>query len=219
MAEDAAVEIIELGVVLAGRTILDRFSLTVRPGERVLVSGKSGGGKTTLLRCLLGFVRPTAGVIRIAGQELTDHSVWQLRQYVAYVPQEPDLGTGLVREVVERPFTFKANAPRRTNLKRLPESFDRFGLGRHLLDKDVAALSGGERQRVALIAALLLDREILLLDEPTSALDKASKEVVTQFLVSGGAPTTLLVAHDFELRPCAHRVVELPPINAKGASA
>jgi ABC-type iron transport system FetAB ATPase subunit len=217
MAEDTAVEIVNLSVALAGRTILERFSLAVRSGERVLVSGKSGGGKSTLLRCLLGFVRPAGGEVRIVGQALTGHNVWHLRQHLAYVPQEPDLGAGTMREVFERPFTFRANTSRRANLDRLGEYLDRFGLSRYLLDKDVTSLSGGEKQRAALIVALLLDRDILLLDEPTSALDKASKETLGQLLVSGEAPTTLMVAHDAELRPCAHRVVELPHVSGQGA--
>ncbi len=185
--------------------------MSVQAGEKVLLTGPSGCGKSTVLRCLLGFVAPEAGSIHIQGQPLTEHSIWSLRKHLAYVAQEPDLGTERIARVLERPFHYRANASLRENLQRVPELFERFGLGQSLLDKEAGDLSGGEKQRVALIAAILLDRSIFLLDEATSALDKASKQDVTDYFRTHDDVTALFVAHDAEWFSFADQMIQVHP--------
>lgn len=209
MDRPATVEIQDVTVQLDGQTILQNFSLWLEAGRKALLTGPSGCGKSTVLRCLLGFVIPQAGSIRIAGEPLTAESVWKLRRYIAYVGQEPDLGAGIVRDILERPFHYCANTTLRGNLARVAELFDAFGLARSLLDKDIGDLSGGEKQRVALVSALLLDRDIFLLDEATSALDPKSKRTVADYFRSYADATVLFVAHDPEWFPFADPVVEI----------
>lgn len=203
-------EIKDVTVRLNGQTILQDFSLSLGTGQKALLTGPSGCGKSTVLRCLLGFVVPQAGSVRIVGEPLTAESIWTLRRRIAYVGQEPDLGAGLVRDILERPFHYRANAALRGNLARVPELFDAFGLARSLLDKEVGDLSGGEKQRVALVSALLLDRNIFLLDEVTSALDPTSKRKVIEHFRSCTEATMLFVAHDAESFPFADLIVEMP---------
>lgn len=209
MNRPAAIEIEDVTVRFDNRNILERFSMRIEPGEKVHLDGRSGSGKSTLLRAVLGFVAPEEGEIRIEGELLDGRSAWALRRRLAYVPQEPNLGTGSVAEVLERPFHYRANAHLRGNLERVEGLIKRLLLSPELLDKDVTTLSGGEKQRIGLISSVLLDRKILLLDEPTSALDKSAKKAVADYLGSCGDVTVVFAAHDAEALGGADRVVRL----------
>ena len=206
----SALEARDVRVRFGEQAVLRGFSLALGPGEKALLTGPSGCGKSTVLRCFLGFVVPEAGSVHIEDKELTPVSVWPLRRRIAYVAQEPDLGTGTAMEALERPFHYRANSALRGNLDRVLEWFERFRLDRDLLRKDVGDLSGGEKQRIALISAILLDRPIFLLDEITSALDKTSKQAVAEYFRSRQDVTMLVVAHDPEVFSFVSHVVELP---------
>lgn len=214
MEPSAAIEITDLTVRFDGRNVLDKFAMRIGAGEKVHLQAASGAGKSTLLQCILGFVAPRAGEIRIEGELLTGHSAWALRRRLAYVPQEPMLGAGSVAEAFERPFHYHANAHLKANLSRIDELMERFLLSPALLRKDVTDVSGGEKQRVALISAILLDRGIMLLDEPTSALDKASKEAVAEYMRSCEGIAVLFAAHDAEALGGADRAVVLSKTHA-----
>ncbi|HON92448.1 MAG TPA: ABC transporter ATP-binding protein [Sedimentisphaerales bacterium] len=205
-----ALEAKNVEIRFGDQAVLQGFSLSLEPGEKVLLTGPSGCGKSTVLRCFLGFVVPDAGSVSIDGVELTADTVWRLRQHVAYVGQEPDLGTGTAVQAVERPFHYRVNAGLKRNLDRIPELFERFHLGRDLLQKDVSSLSGGEKQRIALVSAILLDRRIFLLDEITSALDKVSKQSVADYFRERDDAAALIVAHDPEVFSFVRRIIELP---------
>ncbi len=178
-------------------------------GERVALTGPSGSGKSTILGCILGFVQPTEGSVAVEGTVLTPDTVWTIRRRIAYVPQEADLGRGRVCDFMERPFSYSANRSLRGNRLRIPSLFDALGLNHSLMETDVARLSGGEKQRIALVAALLLDRPLLLLDEVTSALDEASASRVTALLVQQQNLTMLGVVHEGMRMPFATREVKV----------
>jgi putative ABC transport system ATP-binding protein len=209
-----ALEAKDVTVRFNGQTVLRDFSMVLQAGEKAVLTGPSGCGKSTVLRCLLGFVTPEKGTVLVAGTPLTAETVWRLRRQVAYVGQEPDLGSGLVRQILERPFHYRANAALKSNLKRVPELFETFRLVPSLLDKEAGDLSGGEKQRVALISALLLDRRILLLDEITSALDATSKDAVADYFRSRDDVTALFVAHDTDRFSFVDQVVTLPQLSS-----
>jgi len=204
-----AIAIKNLTVAFQGKKILKDFSLNISAGERVVVTGESGLGKSTLLRCILGFV-PCQGEISVQGIPLSSQTIWEIRHRLAFVPQEPELGEGILREWLERPFTFRANTHLKGNLKQLQDFLDRFHLPSGLLDKAISTLSGGEKQRMALIAALLLERKILLMDEPTSALDATNSERVGAYLQSLENTTILSVSHDGALLNLFDRAINLP---------
>jgi len=205
----AALRVEELTVCFNHRPILDQFSLTLSEGEKVTVTGRSGAGKSTLLRCLVGFVTPRNGAIYIKGERVSETTIWGLRCLMAYVPQEPELGTGSVHSILQAPFSYRSNAGLRSNLGRIPDLFERLLLPLALLDQETAKLSGGEKQRIAIIGALLLQREILLLDEATSALDKGSRSALAEHLMAQKNLTILSVAHDPKDLPLAGAVVAL----------
>ncbi|MFN2394739.1 MAG: ATP-binding cassette domain-containing protein, partial [Bacteroidales bacterium] len=156
----------------------------------------SGSGKTTLLRMLLGFVLPDHGDVIIDGEKLSLENVWQLRQKMAYVSQEMQIGRGKAETFIKEIFRFKNN--RKINYRRenVLELLNDFQLEDNTLEKDLQELSGGELQRFAIIVTLLLDRRIYLLDEITSALDNSLKEMIVQFFSSMKDKTLIISSHD-----------------------
>lgn len=218
MATAAAIEVDDLTVSFNGKSVLDGFSAKIECGERVALAGKSGSGKSTVLRCILGFVVPEKGRVRVEGVELTGESVWQLRTRVAYVAQEPDLGFDSVKSTLEQPFSYKANEHLRENLSRIPELLEHLLLPKDLLEKEMTDLSGGEKQRIALISALLLDREILLLDEASSALDEDARNAMSALLKAKDGLTVLSISHDKEWAAFSDRSIELPGRGGGGDS-
>ncbi len=209
MSNQLAIDIDHLSVRYDGQWVLKDFCLRLARGEKVTLGGPSGSGKSTVLRCVLGLVMPQAGAVRILGQLMDRNNVWELRRRLAYVAQEPDLGTGTAREIIERPFQYKANSALRKNLGRVPELMERFSLPQPLLDKSMSALSGGEKQRIALVSAILLDRSVVLLDEASSALDKVNKQAVAAYFQQASDVTVLSVSHDSEWLGFSNRVVEM----------
>jgi len=191
-----AVNIENLSVRFEEKTVLDGFSLSVSGGEKVTLAGASGCGKSTLLRCIMGFTPVRGGVIRILDEEVTAASIWQLRGKMAYVAQEPELGVGLVRSALTRPFSYRINAGLSYDDQEARRLFGVFRLSLSLMEEEITSLSGGEKQRVALVAALLLQRPILLLDEAASALDGVAKEAVRTYLCERNDLTILSVSHD-----------------------
>jgi ABC-type iron transport system FetAB ATPase subunit len=206
-----ALEIENLALSVAERQLFFGLSIRLDAGQRLLLRGASGCGKSTLLNCLLGFVTPSAGKIRIFGQDLDSRSVWRLRTRMAYVSQEPELPDGRVRDLLARPFSFRANQHLRQNLSALPALFERLLLPRSLLELEVNKLSGGEKQRVALAGALMLEREILLLDEASSALDPNARQAVVELLAAHQELTILAVSHDSAWEGFAADTLNLTP--------
>lgn len=184
-------------------------------GQKICIAGQSGSGKTSLLKALMGLVVPAEGQIFIQQQLLTEKSVWQLRKHIAYVPQEPDLGEGVVIDRIHRPFDYHVNAHLTWDRQAVLDYCRQFRLDEKLLDSDITELSGGEKQRFAVIIALLLDRPILLLDEPFSALDKETKAIIKEQLQQDTSHTILFVSHEDVLLEIADKTIKL---NASGGS-
>ena len=190
---------------------LDRFDLTVAPGETVAIVGPSGAGKTTVFNLLLRFYDPESGTIRVDGVDIRDLCFADLRDALAIVPQEPVLFTTSVAENIRygRPDAADADvraaaeaASALSFIESLPQGFDT-----HLGARGVR-LSGGQRQRIAIARALLRDPAILLLDEATSALDAESELAVQQALDRlMHKRTTLVIAHRLATVQKADRIV------------
>jgi len=173
------------------------FSFEIRKGDKVIVSGRSGIGKTTLFRLLLGFEKPDSGEIYFDDCLLDDDTVWKLRRKVAYVSQDLNIGHGNLQTFFNETLALKANL---SSIKPAHESLNAllvyFELPQTVLQKNIEELSGGEKQRVAIINALLLRRTIFLLDEITSALDKSLKSKVMDYFLQNPYFTVLSISHD-----------------------
>ena len=190
---------------------LERFSLSVAPGECVALVGPSGAGKSTVFALLLRFYDPQAGTVRIDGIELRATDPRAVRSLVAVVPQEPVIFAASVLDNVRygRPQALRdevtqacAQAFALEFVERLPQGLDT------ILGERGVTLSGGERQRLSIARALLADRPILLLDEATSSLDAASERMVQQALEAlERGRTTLVIAHRLATVQHADRIV------------
>ena len=154
----------ELTLTLEGRAILERVSFDVARGEAVALVGANGSGKTSILRCLLGFV-PFAGRVTIEGHDVVREPIIA-RSLVGYVPQRAAFGDQRAEEVL----AFVARL-RRIERPRVAAMLALVGLADHAGQR-VRTFSGGMLQRLALAVALLPDPPALLFDEPTANLDR-----------------------------------------------
>lgn len=177
--------------------VLRDFSFEIRKGDKVIILGRSGIGKTTLFRLLMGFEKPDSGEIYFDDRLLDDDTVWKLRRKVAYVSQDLNIGHGNLQTFFNETLALKANLsskkPAHESLNALLAYFE---LPETILQKNIEELSGGEKQRVAIINALLLRRTIFLLDEITSALDKSLKSKVMDYFLQNPYFTILSISHD-----------------------
>ena len=168
------------------------FSLSINEGEKILITGKSGKGKSTLLKILLGFVKFDHGTFHYKGDNVTCNDYRDIRKDLAYVNQDVTLRPGKVSDVLEDVATFSGNTYSGGFDNDLASLFE-FDID--LLDKDTADLSGGERQRLGIILSIMLNREVFLLDEITSALDKNLKERVVDYYANCKC-TVIAISHD-----------------------
>ncbi len=199
----------DIALTLGNKQLFNGFSLRAAPGEKLLIRGASGSGKTTLLRMILGFVRPDEGRILIDEEEMKEDNVWALRRRMAYVSQGLQIGSGRVDHFIREILAYRHNRHLSYDEGQVLDYFQRFRLERDKLQQSMGALSGGERQRVALIVALLLDRELYLLDEATSGLDDTLREIVIDHLSGLTDKTVIAVSHDQDWQTEAFRNVRL----------
>jgi ATP-binding cassette subfamily B protein len=179
---------------------LDRFSLEVRPKERLAVVGPSGAGKTPLFQLAQRFYDPEAGRLLLDGVNLKDADPADVRQRIAMVPQETVIFAASARDNLrygnwdaseDEIWQAARDANAETFLRALPDGLDTY------MGEGGARLSGGQRQRIAIARALLRrDAPLLLLDEATSALDAESETLVQTALEElMRHRTTLVIAH------------------------
>jgi energy-coupling factor transport system ATP-binding protein len=202
-----------------GPAVLSDVDFAFDEGELVLTTGPSGGGKSTLLRCLNGLVPHFhggrfAGTVRVGGLDTRDHQPRELAGVAGMVFQEPE--AQVVAGTVEEEIVFgleNAGVAPVVLRKRLEESLDALGIA-HLRHRKPATLSGGELQRVAIASVLTMQPRLLLLDEPTSQLDPQAAEDVLGLLghLRGDLGLTVVVAeHRLErLAQYADRVLQVP---------
>jgi putative ABC transport system ATP-binding protein len=193
--------------------ILRGIDLTVRRGESVAIVGPSGSGKSTMLMVMAGLERPSSGLVRIAGHDLSALDEDQLamfrRENVGIVFQAFHLiPTMTAIENVAVPLEFAGD---RDAFKRARSGLEAVGLS-HRLDHYPGQLSGGEQQRVALARAFAAEPPLLFADEPTGNLDGATGSQIVELLFDLRArrgATLLLITHDAQLAGRCDRIVRL----------
>lgn len=177
----------ELEIVRGGRRVLTVGSLTLHAGERVLLEGPIGAGKSSLLLTLAGLLPRAAGCIEWFGAERHDErSFAPIRGRLGLLFQDPDdplIGPTVLEDVEFGPLNL-GHSPASAH-ERAEESLDALGV-RHLADRPIHDLSAGEKKLVALAGWLAMDSEVLLLDEPSAGWDEATLERVLGVLRSRG---------------------------------
>lgn len=191
-------------------------SLEISAGERVVVLGANGCGKTTLLKILAGLLLPRRGTYRAFGRDITESLLAQdrfgmfFRREVGVLFQNVDaqlFNATVADEIAFGPLQFRD--PLETVRRTVEECLDRFGL-RALAGRPPFALSGGEKKKVALAAMLAVDPQVLLLDEPTAGLDPRSSRILVDLIVEaqGRGKTVVTSTNDLHIVPeIAGRVV------------
>ena len=192
------VEMKDASLALEGKNLFHNLSFVVSGGEMLCVMGESGCGKTTLLRCILGFQPLDEGAVSIGGTELTPLSAEYMRSMMAYIPQEMNLPCNTVAELVALPYQLRVNRDKRFSKEALMDQWQRLRLDEALYGKQLSEVSGGERQRIMLSMVGMLDKKVVLVDEPTSALDVESSLLVAGYLQGLAKRGTAIIAvsHD-----------------------
>jgi len=200
------------------RMILGKINFNVRPGEMIAIVGPSGAGKSTLVKTLAGAALPSMGLIRFDGADQRNWDPEELAEHVGYMPQEPSLFAGTVKEniarfrnrlgesaadVDEAVVAAAQQAKTHELILQLPGGYDyQLGLGGK-------GLSVGQSQRIALARALFRDPKYLILDEPNSSLDAEGDQQLIQTLeeLKKGGRTILIVAHRLSVLPIVDRLM------------
>ena len=202
----------------AGKPLLQDFNLTIRPGEKVGLIGRSGAGKSTIVNLLLRFYEPQNGTISIDGQNVGDVTQESLRAQIGLVTQDTSLLHRSVRDniVYGRPNATDEEmmqaAERAEAVDFIPNLSDakgRRGYDAHVGERGVK-LSGGQRQRIAIARVMLKDAPILLLDEATSALDSEVEAAIQESLDKMmDGKTVIAIAHRLSTIAAMDRLIVL----------
>lgn len=195
------------------RPVLIDVSFTVNTGEMVALVGPSGAGKSTLFDLLLRFYDPQEGSIKLNGVDLRELRLADIRQRIGFVPQDPSLFAGSIRDNVlyGNPSADSAEIARALHLAHaqefvteLPDGIDT------VVGEGGTGLSGGQKQRLAIARALLPRPQIVLLDEATSALDARSEAHIRQSIAElKGQCSILVIAHRLSTIRQADRILVL----------
>lgn len=186
-------------------------SLQIRAGERVAIIGRIGSGKSTLEKLILGLYQPDKGAVLVDGIDARQIDPAELRRAVGYVPQDPQLLYGSLRENIATgaPFATDDRIVQAAELAGVAEFANAHPKGFDLVVAERGeSLSGGQRQAVAVARAVLGDPPILLLDEPTSAMDHQSEDRLKKNLARYAAgKTVILVTHRTSLLDLVDRLI------------
>lgn len=215
-----AIEVKDVSFSYEEMPILEKISFTINPNEFVAIIGPNGGGKTTLLRLLMGFLQPTFGTISLFG-----HSPRQQERLIAYVPQTLRFDRQFPISVFELVLSGRlSHLPwygwyRQHDKKLALAALERVGLA-DFSHAPFGTLSGGQTQRALIARALASDPKLLLLDEPTANVDSQAEHDIYELLATlRHQMTIVMVTHDLTAAIervdrvlCIHRnVVALQP--------
>jgi len=164
----------------------------VQENEKVLISGKSGIGKSTLFKVLLGFETVDRGSVLFNKYKIAKEHIKTIRQQIFYLSQDIDLQNEKLKNLLDQIFEQNLNKNR---IDQLTELLSLLELNNKILEQTTNELSGGERQRIGLLICFILNRPVWLLDEPTSALDNTMKKKIADYVLKQDK-TVVIISHD-----------------------
>ncbi|MGI9543887.1 MAG: ABC transporter ATP-binding protein [Cyclobacteriaceae bacterium] len=214
----ALVEIVDLHKSFGSNHVLKGFNLSLYEGENLVVIGKSGSGKSVLIKCLVGLIGMDSGTLKILGESITDLGQAELdkiRTDIGFLFQGSALYDSMtVRENLEFPLRrHREKIGNTTDTESLVmEALESVGLA-HAIDLMPVELSGGMQRRVALARTLILKPKIILYDEPTSGLDPITAKEIIQLIMEVQRKyktASLIITHDMDCaRVISNRMIIL----------
>ena len=190
--------------------LFENLSLKIRPGQYVAIVGKTGCGKSTLMRLMLGFEQPQKGAIYYDGKDLAGLDLKSLRKFMGVVMQNGKVFQGTIYSniVISAPGLTMEDAWRAAEMAGLAEDIREMPMGMHtLIAEGGAGFSGGQKQRLMIARAVAAAPRILFFDEATSALDNMTQKIVSESLDKLKC-TKIVIAHRLStIRQCDRIVV------------
>lgn len=189
---------------------LNHLSLSIARGEWVAIIGSNGSGKSTLAKTLNGLIEPDSGQVYVDGLLLNEENVWEIRNRVGMVFQNPD--NQFVGATVEDDVAFgleNRGIEREEMIRRVNQSLSAVGMS-DFKEREPSALSGGQKQRVAIAGVLAIQPEIIILDESTSMLDPQGRHEVLSIVrrvKEENNLTVLSITHDIDEAVQADRMI------------
>jgi ABC-type multidrug transport system ATPase subunit len=198
-----------INITIDSKTIIENFSLEIEKGEKIVIKGMSGKGKTTLINLLLGFIPCINGEYFFEGRQVTKFNISEIRKNFALLPQNLNFGNEEVIDFIKNIFNYNFNKAIKPDYDEIKLLADKLLLDNTVLKNNMSDISGGEKQRVAIICCLLLKRKIFLMDEPTSALDSVTKRVVMDLFFKNKEFTVISTSHDDEWAAGCNRSIQI----------
>jgi len=195
------------------KDIFNNFNLTISENANILILGKSGIGKTSLFKLLLGFCKTDSGKIYFNGYKIDKTHIKKIREQIFYLSQDIDLREGIIGDLFDE--IFHANSINHENSHQLEKILNFFELPVQILKQNVKKLSGGERQRIGLIIGFMLNRPVWLLDEPTSALDDVMKQKIADYILDQ-EKTIIIISHNDVWKQ--HKNIKIKRLGKNGRS-
>ena len=191
------IQITNLNYAKEGRKILDNISATINPGESVGIIGPVGGGKSSLLKAIVGYYALTHGSLKIDSYDINNIPAKKLREEIAYLPQSTQLFHDTIQSNIVAGLegisdTRIVEASKKANAHEFISSLPG-GYGAKLYENG-KNLSGGQRQKIALARTFLREPSIIILDEPTNSLDGQTESIMTNYIKESYTKKTLILA-------------------------
>lgn len=202
------IECNNISIKKENKLILDNINLKIKKGEKILIRGESGSGKTSLIRSML-FFEKFSGSLIFENNEINIENITEYRNNIGYIGQRIPNFHYSVGEFLKIHENFKFNRSNIFNVRYVEKLLEKLNFETSILKSKFNILSGGEKQRIAVIGILLLDRPIYIYDEVTSALDPKNIDSLISLIMEDKKKTVLAISHNIEWGKKISRIINM----------